>query len=236
MVNFFLHLNLIVIFFIDEFNIVSKIMERIPKSGQFNYSITRFVREDIIEIMDIFSDNCEKSDFVIEGYRLNSKEELKELSLKEAQNFKFKGCNPNISVDSSKNQSRLWLSDVNNTNQQGIKVKIDEIFNRNKSILANFESIFKSTIVMIIVGFVLGTLSQYNISISLVLGIIVFSFLYYTYHISTKKHTIVYLTKSKTDLNLWEKYGERAIVTLITTLVAGTILALINFFLTGKIN
>jgi hypothetical protein len=203
-------------------------MEKIPSNDHFKYPITRFVREDIIELMKIFLENCQKTVLVIEGYKLNSIEELKELPLKEAVNFKFQGYDPYISVESLRFQSRIYLSDTDNVTQQGMKAKIDEIFKRNKSILSYFESAFLNIIVMLGIGILLGQLSKYNLTATVILTIVIASCWFYSYYTSMKRHTVVYLTKSKVDLTLWEKHGEGAIVTFIITVVAGIFVYLLS--------
>jgi hypothetical protein len=203
-------------------------MEKLPKNEYFNYPISRFVREDIVELLEIFFTNCKRQELAIEGYKINSIEDINELPLKEAIVFKFQGYDPYIYVESHKFQCRLYLSDVGDVIQQGMKGKIDEIFKKNRSVFSYFAWVCRNVVAMVIIGAILGQLIIYSFSIGAFLtGIMAILFIT-MYYISMNKYTIVYLKKSRADLNLWEKYGEYAIVTFIVTLIAGIVVYIIQ--------
>lgn len=193
--------------------------------------MSRFVREDIIELMEVFSQNCKRYEFIIDNYKFNLDDDFDKLPLKEATVFKFQGYDPYIYLESYGFSCRLYLSDVNNIIQQGMKGKIEGIFNRNRSVISYFRKIFFNFIAMGIIGFILGQLTLRFFSIGIVTTTITAILFIITYYFSMKKYTILYLKKSRNELNFWDKYSESAIVTFIVTVSAGIAVAIITKYM-----
>jgi len=202
-------------------------MEKISRGKNFKYPIARFVKEDFIDIINIFSENCKRNEFVIEDYKLNSIGDIDELPYKEAIDFKLTGYEPYITLQGYYSFTQLYLSDIDSVVQQGIKSKIDGIFNKNKSIWSYFEIFFINVIILLLaMGGILIGFSIHNI-IVIFCGILLILLWTYSAYISLKKHVVFYPKRSINRISFWEKNSDLIIVTIIATFIASLLVGLI---------
>ncbi|MDP3395674.1 MAG: hypothetical protein Q8S57_03250 [Methanoregula sp.] len=203
-------------------------MKKRAKNESFYCPISRFVKEDFIELIEIFKTNCKRVEITVGEYELDSVDDIEKIDLKETSEYHLKGHDPYITLESIKFKTRLYLSDTQDIIQQGMKGRIEEIFKKKKSILSFFELSIRNAAIMIVVGFFLGQLSKYDLSISIIFGVMFCAFWFYMFYTSMNKHSIVYLKKSRNDLSYWEKNGDLAIITFVTTLIAGLLVYLFS--------
>jgi hypothetical protein len=202
-------------------------MEKIPEGQEFNYPILRFVEQDFIELVKIFSDNDLQPRIEIGGYKLDSLDEIKELKDRKVTNFEITGYNPLVQLIAYKSGLSLFLSDVDSTLQQGIKSKIEILFKKKRKMISNWDILFSDRIAIITIFACIGILIGKDIWLGTIFLIPIIVIWGYTYYNSLRKHVIVYLTKSTSNLTFWEKNGETIVVTIITTIIASIIAGLV---------
>jgi hypothetical protein len=206
-------------------------MEKISKGKHFDYPITTFTKDGFIEIINVLSENCKQYEVVIEDYKLNSISEFDEIPYKESVDFKLSGYDPYITIQGYYAFTQLYLSDIDSVNQQGIKVKIDKIFEKNRSIWAYFDKLYANFFVMILLPFVIFFIFTKDNIVGILLAIIFVATAACTFYLSLKKHTVLYLKKSAKTLTFWEKNGDLIIATLIATFTATLLVELILKFI-----
>jgi hypothetical protein len=195
-------------------------MEKIPQTRMYEYPVLRLVKEDFIELVKIFSDNNLQPRIEIDEFKLDSLSEIEKIKRRVITDFEITGYNPLIKLEAHKSCIFLFLSDVDDVLLQGIKSKIEILFERNKKILSHLDSLFSNIIFDIIICLGIGVIIGKYGTIGIPFGILVGIIWVYTYYNAKKRHILVYLNKSEADLTFWEKNGDLLIISTISALIA----------------
>ncbi len=200
-------------------------MEKIPRGKHYSYPISSFLKEDFVDLIKIFSENCETFEVVIDEYKLNSTNDIEDIPYKQTSDFEITGRNPYITLQGHFAFTQLYLSDIDSVIQQGIKSKIDESFKKNKSVWSYFDNTVGA---IALFASLIGSISLVKFNI---MGILVPIFLAIlvaiVIYMSIKKHIVIYLKRSVNSQSFWEKNGDYIIVTIITTVIAGLLIGLV---------
>lgn len=226
-------------------------MEKIKKNKSSfkreNYLILRLFKEDIEEIIDIFTSNFNNVGIELDEYRISNASEIEEIRKEKEKTYHFRiGANENgpIYLNLSKKENILFIADKDNLELLGIFHKLDDILSKRvPQTLEALDSywvpcifalaILGSIIYMIsfpqhvitLFGITMGLGFLITISLVLIFVCIFVIILYYTF----KKAIIIYLFHSDLNRGFFGRNKDQLFWSLFSAAIG-----LVGGFLIGK--
>lgn len=231
-------------------------MQRVPQPIQRYYRIVRLYLDDVEELLKLVREHCERVTIEVEGYEVQSLDDVAGISRRQVYRFAIHGHTDNsyLRVELNRYSARCYLSRDDDIPLQGVFTQIDSILKRRARMvqwLVSLPVIATVSALFVLIncvgtGFSIARLAQLIQALQAPdhphftgfgIGDVWWAPLFVAYLtyaiwcnvIGFRYHSVIYLYPWRERTTFWERHKEEIIVQVIAGVIIFVVTAIVAF-------
>lgn len=220
-------------------------IEYIKKEYDKEFGPVRLFKEDLIDIIILFKKSYKFIKITIDEYKIQDESSL-DLVIskinKDSTNELYIGGSDrdygnDIYLRLGKHSASITVIDQKDSKSRGVLDQVAIIISKRENkilkFIGNFKVLGLTTFVVILIS-ILNFFNDYLGNITLILGFIPLIMVLISFYLTYNKHSLIYFFNSKEKNNFWKKNAETIMVSVLATIIGGSIVGIIVYYVTNR--